>query len=76
MPKIVIPQETYDLLQQAARFQFMYDREIDDYNEATPDDLANAVIWQASQDIIRKHRDEDNLRIGSLPDEKDDQIPF
>lgn len=76
MPMIEISQDAYDLLAQAARFEMMHNRETDDFEEATPDELANAVIWQAAQNIIRKHRDEDNLRIGALPDEIDDQIPF
>ena len=76
MPMIEISQDAYDLLAQAARFQMMHNRQSDDIEEATPEDLANAVIWQASQDILRKHRAEDNLRIGPLPDEMDDQIPF
>ncbi len=76
MPMIEIGQETYDLLVQAAPFQIMQDRETGEFVEALPEDLANAIIWQAAQNILRKHRDEGDSQIGPLPDEMDDNIPF
>ena len=76
MPMIEISQETYDLLKQAAPFEFMLNTKNDEIEEAEPEALAEVILWRATQDIIRKHRDEDNLRIGALPYEMDDNIPF
>lgn len=76
MATIEIADETFDLLAEAARFvDMMYNRETDDFEEATPDELANAMIWQAAHDVLRKHREQDNLKI-VLPADYDDNIPF